>query len=114
MLQHLGDLLAGDGPDGPRWSHTSAQLNINLIRLSTGATIPLHRNAEVDVLLLIVAGMGSATIDDASYTLHAGDLLLIPRGAERSLRSDSDDFAYVTCHQRRAGLQPQEKPIYTK
>ena len=104
MLQHLGDLLAADGPDGPRWSQTSAQLNVNLIRLSAGAAIPRHRNAEVDVLLLVVAGTGSATVDACAHALHAGDLLIIPRGAERSLRSASDDFAYVTCHQRRAGL----------
>lgn len=111
MLQHLGDLLTGDGPDGPRWSHTSAQLNINLIRLSTGATIPLHRNIDVDVVLVVVAGTGSATVETVLHTLQVGDLLVIPRGAERSLRSTSDDFAYVTCHQRRAGLQPQDKQV---
>jgi quercetin dioxygenase-like cupin family protein len=111
MLQHLGDLLTGDGPDGPRWSHTSAQLNINVIRLSAGATIPPHRNAEVDVLLLIMAGSGSATVDKTVHSIRAGDLLVIPRGAERSVHSTSDDFAYVTCHQRRAGLQPQDKQV---
>jgi quercetin dioxygenase-like cupin family protein len=100
-------LLATAAHDGPLWSITSAQLNANLLRLSTGQAIPAHVNDAVDVLLVVLAGQGSITIDEDTYTLFPGSVAVIPRGARRAIVSQSDPLAYVTCHIRRAGLLPE-------
>jgi quercetin dioxygenase-like cupin family protein len=100
-------LLAAAVHDGPLWSIASAQLNANLLRLSTGQTIPAHVNGAVDVLLVVLAGQGSITIDADTYTLFPGSVVVIPRGAQREIVSQSDPLAYVTCHVRRAGLLPE-------
>jgi hypothetical protein len=34
-------------------------------------------------------------------------VVVIPRGAQREIVSQSDPLAYVTCHVRRAGLLPE-------
>ncbi len=93
--------------DGPLWSIVSAQLNANLLRLSTGQAIPAHVNSAVDVLLVVLAGRGCITIDADTYDLIPGHMVVIPRGARRSIISQSDPLAYVTCHIRRAGLLPE-------
>jgi quercetin dioxygenase-like cupin family protein len=100
-------LLATAVHDGPLWSIASAQLNANLLRLSSGQTIPEHVNSAVDVLLVVLAGRGQITIDADTYDLIPGHVVVIPRDARRSIVSQSDALAYVTCHIRRAGLLPE-------
>lgn len=92
--------------DGPIWSVNSAQLNVNLLRLSTGAGITEHVNSELDVVLIVFEGRGELTIDDQQMLLHAGQAVVIPRGATRSLRCITGPLVYLTCHQRRSGLMP--------
>ena len=78
-------LLAAAAHYGPLWSIASAQLNANLLRLSTGQSIPAHVNGAVDVLLVVLAGQGSITIDADTYTLFPGSVVVIPRGARARL-----------------------------
>ena len=99
-------LLLGAKHDGPIWSLNSEQLNINLLRFSTGEGIPPHINDEVDVLLIIVEGEGMLTLGDEEHQLHAGAAVLIPRGGRRAIRCTSGTLAYLSCHRRRGGLMP--------
>lgn len=92
--------------DGPIWSVNSEQLNVNLLRLRAGDTIAAHANAEVDVVLVIFEGQGELTVDGASYGLHAGRAVVVPRGATRAMRCTAGPLVYLTCHRRRAGLMP--------
>ena len=94
------------GGDGPIWSVNSEQLNVNLLRLQAGDTIAAHANAEVDVVLVIFEGQGELTVDGASYRLHAGRAVVVPRGATRAMRCTAGPLVYLTCHRRRAGLMP--------
>jgi quercetin dioxygenase-like cupin family protein len=103
----LAERLAADlGPDGPAFSLSSADLNVNLLRFDAGRGIPEHINAEVDVLLVGVSGEGVLEIDGTEQPFSAGQLCLVPRGARRAIRSAGGPFAYLTCHRRRGGLMP--------
>ena len=88
------------------WSVGSEDLNLNLLVLISGETVEEHLNAEVDVLLVGIAGTGSVTIDGVEHGLTAGQALIVPKGVRRSIASASERFAYLTCHRRRAGLWP--------
>jgi len=95
--------------DGPIWSVNSEQLNVNLLRLPTGDGIAEHVNNEVDVVLVIFEGSGELTVDGVTYPLSPGRVLLVPRGATRTMRCTAGPLIYLTCHRRRAGLMPSIK-----
>jgi quercetin dioxygenase-like cupin family protein len=99
-------LLAAAGHDGPIWSSSGEQLNVNLIRLSNGAAIEAHINAELDVTIVVVEGHGLLTLGGTARRVHAGNIVVIPRGMRRAIASAGGEFAYVTCHRRRAALMP--------
>lgn len=92
---------------GPVWSRTTEQLNLNLLRFEAGEGVGLHVNAEVDVFGVVLEGRGQITIGDDIQIVEAGQVFVIPRGATRAFRALSSVFAYVSCHQRRAGLMPR-------
>ena len=86
---------------GVIWSlQESRDLNVNLVQFSEGEGVGEHRNDEVDVLLVGVAGSGEVRINGTLHCLSSETLILIPKGARRSTRGTSADFAYLTVHQR--------------
>jgi quercetin dioxygenase-like cupin family protein len=80
------------------------QLDANLVRLPAGAEVGEHREDELDVLLLVVAGGGTLTGGGRELPLAAGGLTWLPRTATRSLRAGAEGLAYLTVHRRRPGL----------
>ena len=106
----LADLALTASHDGPAWSQTTDDLNVNLVVLRAGHSIAEHINREVDVLLVGIEGGGRVTIDGHASELSAGQLMIIPKGAARSISPHSARFAYLTCHKRRAGLWPSTTP----
>ena len=103
----LAALAQAPGAGQPMWACASADLNANLIVLDGEAGIPAHANAEVDVLIVGIAGEGTVEVDGAAHRLAAGTAILIPKGANRSIRCGGQRLAYLTCHRRRAGLWPR-------
>lgn len=91
-------------------SLASADLNVNLLVLNAEDAIEPHANTEVDVLLVAMVGQGEVVIDDEPVALTPGQVVLIPKGANRAIRPIGGRFAYLTCHRRRAGLRPQPVP----
>jgi quercetin dioxygenase-like cupin family protein len=100
---------ASTSATGPIWSLASADLNLNLLHFTNGDGVPDHVNAEVDVVGLVIAGAGTVEIDGRVEPLRPGCLFFIPKGARRAIHAASDDFAYLTCHRRRAGLMPTRR-----
>ncbi|ABX03946.1 MAG TPA: cupin domain-containing protein [Herpetosiphon sp.] len=92
--------------DGPLWSYTTDQLNLNLLRFRFGDGIPNHQNHEVDVLLIVLEGTAILEIDLVQQPIGVGSIVCVPRGAARSIQATSDELIYFSCHQRRAGLFP--------
>ena len=100
------ELTAGEGA-GVIWTlKQGGDLNVNLVRFPVGGGVGEHTNEEVDVLIVGVAGRGIATVDGYEYPLRAGTVVFVLKGARRSTRSDSEDFAYLTVHRRRGLLSP--------
>lgn len=99
--------LARAGPaHGSIWTHRGEDLNANLLVFGAGEGVSEHVNAEVDVLLVGIAGEGAVDIDGTRRVLRAGQALVVPKGARRGTRGVSTRFAYLTCHRRRPGLWP--------
>lgn len=88
------------------WSDTSADLHINLLTFAAGDGVGEHVNAELDVLLVGVAGVGNVEIDRLAHPLRPGCAVLIPKGARRAIHSTEGPFSYLSCHRRRAMLWP--------
>jgi quercetin dioxygenase-like cupin family protein len=95
---------------GAIWTRQSEDLNLNLLVFTSGEGVADHVNAEVDVLLVGIAGTGAVTIDGTRQILSPGHAMVIPKGARRSTKGMSASFAYLTCHRRRTGLRPGRKP----
>ncbi len=95
---------------GPVWGLQTEDLNLNLMVLGPDGTVAAHINSEVDVLLVGIEGQGVVEVQGRTHSLASGQALVIPKGESRSIRSDSERFAYLTCHRRRAGLWPQGIP----
>jgi quercetin dioxygenase-like cupin family protein len=103
----LSKLAAEAGTGRLAWSHASQDLNVNLIVLQAGEKIVLHRNDEVDVLIVGVGGKGEITVDDDVYLIAPQTAILVPRGAERGIWACEAPFAYLTCHRERMLLRPK-------
>ena len=102
----MADALRHARYDGAIWSHNSEQLNVNLMRLSTGEGIPEHINGELDVLLVVFEGAGELRVGEDSHTLAPGIAVVIPRGAHRAIRCLQGPLVYLTAHRQRGGLMP--------
>jgi mannose-6-phosphate isomerase-like protein (cupin superfamily) len=102
---HLADRARAAGVGQPLWA-ASTDLNVNLLVLEGTQEVGRHVNGEVDVLVVGVSGLGLIEVHGHIHEVGAGDALLIPKGAERAIRSAEGHFVYMTCHQRRAGLWP--------
>lgn len=106
IVADLAALARAATAEGAAWTHQSDDLNVNLLVFGAGGGVSEHLNAEVDVLLVGIAGEGIVAVDGTPYPLRAGHVLVIPKGARRGTRATSPSFAYLSCHRRRAGLWP--------
>lgn len=95
----------GPGADGVHWTLDRAgDLNANLVRLEPDNVIEQHVNHAVDVLLVIVAGSGTVSIDGEEHALLPRAVVDIPRGTGRRIRAAGEGLWYLTVHRRRAGV----------
>ena len=94
------DLIAPRG-EGPVAGLASSDLNATLLTWPAGHELAEHTNAERDVLLIVLAGGGEATVDGHRHALAAGVALLVERGRSRSLRAGDQGVRYLSVHTRR-------------
>lgn len=86
------------------WGLASADLNVNLVQWPAGEGVDAHVNAERDVLLVILGGGGTVTVDDEDITVAAEQCVLVPSGATRVIRAGDEGIRYMTVHRRRPPL----------
>lgn len=91
---------------GPQWGMESEDLNATLLAWNQGEGIADHRNDEVDVLVVVVAGELRVRIEESVHRLVAGQTVLIPKGSSRSIQAVSDRAAHLNIHRRRRKLMP--------
>ena len=107
------DLAAVDttGADGVAWALPPGEdLNANLVVLGAGGRIDLHRNAEVDVAMVVVSGAGELIIDGETHSLHRHVLAHIPKGTERQVDAGPAGLVYLSLHRSRPGLRISTRP----
>lgn len=102
MVVDLG-LVSGSG--GAIWSLPhGGDLDANLVRLGPDESVGAHINNDVDVLVFVQSGSGWVTIDDIADEVGPDHLVLIPRGAERSILATGTGMTYLSVHRRRTPL----------
>jgi quercetin dioxygenase-like cupin family protein len=102
----LHEILATEEWSGVVWTlEQGDDVNVNLVRFPPGRGVGEHVNDEVDVLVVGVSGLGIVAVDGYEHHLRVGTVAFIPKGARRSTRSESGDFAYLTVHRRRGPLR---------
>jgi quercetin dioxygenase-like cupin family protein len=105
------ELVTGEGA-GVVWSlEQGDDINVNLVRFPAGRGVSEHVNEEVDVLVVGVSGAGLIEVNGYEHHVRAGTVAFVPKGARRSTRSESGDFAYLTVHRRRGPLQIGGLPL---
>jgi quercetin dioxygenase-like cupin family protein len=104
---NLGEIAASaSGQAGVIWTlEESGDLNANLVRFEAGGGVGEHVNDEVDVVIFSVSGSGLVEVNGEEHPLSRGTMVFVPRGARRSTRSTSGDFAYLSVHRRRGPLR---------
>ena len=90
---------------GPLWGVETEDLNATLLAWSAGEGAPEHVNSERDVLVVVLAGSATATIDGEQHALERGDALVLEKGRTRSIAAGPDGVRYLSVHRRRGPLQ---------
>lgn len=98
-------LAAGASGDGVAWSAAPEGLNANLVVLAPGAGIGEHRNDEVDVLVVVLAGAATVTVDGEPHDMAAGTAGVVPRGTARSIGAGAEGARYLSIHRARGALR---------
>ncbi|MGW6781789.1 MULTISPECIES: hypothetical protein [unclassified Streptomyces] len=94
------------GRTGALWRLVGAdrQLDANLVRHLPGTGGAAYTEDEVDVMLVVVEGAGTLTLDGAMTQLVPGFIGLLPRGTSRALRAGPEGLLVLTTHRRRRGM----------
>ena len=98
------DLLEPSGT-GPVWGLASDDLNATALSWPAGHELAEHVNDELDVLIVVLEGTGTARVDGSEHDLAAGYGMLVPKGASRSIRAGAAGLRYLSVHRRRGPLQ---------
>ncbi|MFJ5552901.1 hypothetical protein [Streptomyces sp. NPDC093225] len=88
-----------------RLRRRTRQLDANVVRFPAGGTVAAHTEAEVDVLVLVVAGGGTLTVAGTARDLTPGAVVLVPRGDARAIEAGPGGLVLLTAHRRRTGLR---------
>ena len=91
----LNKLCRAAEGSGPQWGHETDDLDLTLLSWGVGGNVAPHVNDEVDVLMIALDGAGEVTVSNETHPLRPGQALLIPKGAERSIRCTGDRFRYL-------------------
>ena len=97
--------LMGPVGTGPLWGTRTEDLNATLLAWPTGGGPGEHRNTECDVLLVVLAGQATVTLDDEERLVRAGEAFIVEKGRTRSISAGPEGVRYISVHRRRGPLQ---------
>ena len=98
------DLSAPRG-SGPLWGTETEDLNATLLAWPAGGGPDEHVNSERDVILVVLAGAATVTIDGEPHVVRAGEALILEKGKMRAISAGPAGIRYLSVHRRRAPLQ---------
>ena len=90
--------VSATGTRGPVWGLASDELNATLPTWPPGEGTPEHVNDERDVLMLVVEGSGELAVEAEHAELRAGTVVVVPKGARRSIHAGPSGIRYLTVH----------------
>lgn len=96
--------LAREGETGPLWGTESDDLDCTFLAWGSGQGVVEHVNSEVDVVMVVLSGIGRISLDGQSLDLSPGAVLMIPKGASRAIQAEEGGVAYLNVHKRRKRL----------
>jgi mannose-6-phosphate isomerase-like protein (cupin superfamily) len=99
------DLAGAPGDRGPLWGTATEDLNATLLEWPPGSGQPERANEHRDLLFVVVAGGGTATVGGTAYELAAGRAVLVPKGTPFSVEAGAAGLRYLSVHLRRPGLE---------
>jgi quercetin dioxygenase-like cupin family protein/hemerythrin-like domain-containing protein len=102
--------LNSPGGSGPLWGTETEDLNATLLAWPPGAGPAEHVNAERDVLLVVLAGSATVTVDGAAEIVDAGGAITIAKGSARRVAGGPEGVRYLSVHTRRGPLQIARAP----
>jgi quercetin dioxygenase-like cupin family protein len=109
LIERLAaDRLDRRGPtvaSGPVWGQASDDLNATLLAWRAGEGPAEHVNAERDVLVFVVDGSVTITVDGEARELLPGEALIVAKGRRRTLTAGRNGVRYLSVHLRRPPLQ---------
>jgi len=97
------DLLAPDG-NGPLWGTETDDLNATLLAWPAKGGTREHVNSERDVIVVVLSGSATVTIDGEPHGVRAGQTLTFKKGQSRSITAGPRGIRYLSVHLRRAPL----------
>jgi quercetin dioxygenase-like cupin family protein len=97
--------LLGRAGTGALGGMASAELNATLLAWPPGYALVEQTASELDVLLVVLEGGGTATVDGREHELAPGSALMVERGRTRAIRAGADGLRYLSVHGRRGPLQ---------
>jgi len=103
------DLLSPVGA-GPLWGIETEDLNATLLAWPAGGATPEHANSHRDVLLVVLEGSATVTVDGEEDVVHAGHAVTIRKGSVRRIVAGAGGVRYLTVHVRRSPLQIAPAP----
>jgi quercetin dioxygenase-like cupin family protein/hemerythrin-like domain-containing protein len=98
------DLLAGDGA-GPLWGAETDDLNATLLAWPPDGGTDEHVNGVRDVIVVVLSGSATVTVDGEPHELGAGRALIVKKGRRRRIAAGPAGVRYLSVHRRRGGLQ---------
>lgn len=118
LLRRLEDASAAHGPlhllsaegTGPLWGTETEDLNTTLLAWPAGAGPAEHVNPERDVLLVVLAGSATVTIDGETALVDTGQAITIEKGSTRRITAGREGVRYLSVHVRRLPLQISPAP----
>jgi quercetin dioxygenase-like cupin family protein/hemerythrin-like domain-containing protein len=103
------ELLSREGT-GPLWGAETEDLNATLLAWPPDAGPPEHVNTERDVLLVVLAGSATVTVDGEARLIDAGQAMTIEKGSARRIAAGPEGVRYLSVHVRRPPLQISPAP----
>ena len=103
------DLFAPRGR-GPLWGTETDDLNATVLAWDVGDGSPEHVNEERDVLVLVLAGSATISIDGIPLEVRSGEAVCVEKGRTRRIVAGPDGVRYLSVHRRRGRLQIAPAP----
>lgn len=90
---------------GPLWSAETEDLDVTLLAWEYGGGTPRHVNDAVDVVLVVLAGSGTVTVDGHEHRVRAGEAAIVEKGSSREIAAGPAGLRYLSLHRRRPPLE---------